>query len=165
MIKILLLSVLSGVSQPACRPLPFEQRSFLQSFLLQDSCKQGIEGYVVSISGNQMPSPGIKRPLPKGVKTTVYVYELTNLSQAVRQDQSPYYSTIRTKMVKQADTDDTGYFKIGLPPGIYSLFTKKNGLFYASRFDAGNNIAPVEVTSGKMTRVECKVEGDRKPVY
>jgi hypothetical protein len=68
-------------------------------------------------------------------------------------------------MVKQADTDDTGYFKLELPPGHYSLFTKKNGLFYASQFDTRNNIAPVEVTAGKMTRVECRVEGDRKPVY
>lgn len=131
----------------------------------QDS--SGIEGGVYSVSGNQMPSPD--RPSGAhhgtGIPSTIYIFELTNISQVVRQGQSPYYSGINTQLVKQADTDGKGNFKVLLPPGHYSVLTKKGNLFYASRMDEKNNIAPVEVLPGKMTKLECRVESDHKPVY
>lgn len=129
---------------------------------------QGIEGIVYPVSGNRMPSPDRKpaKPAsPRGIKSTVYVFERTNISQVTQQGQSSYYMVINTKLIKQADTDDTGYFKITLPPGLYSVFTRKGDLFYASRRDEKNNIAPVEVVTGKFARVDCKIEGDRKAVY
>ncbi|MEO8417024.1 MAG: hypothetical protein ABI472_25395, partial [Ginsengibacter sp.] len=43
--------------------------------------KQGMEGYLYKVSGNQMPSPDIKPAPPAGIKSTLYVYELTNISQ------------------------------------------------------------------------------------
>jgi len=133
-----------------------------------DPAGQGIEGIVYPVSGNRMPSPNRKPgppAAPRGIKSTVYVFELTNISQVTRQGQTSYYPVINTKLVRQADTDDTGYFKIALPPGHYSVFTRKGDLFYASRRDEKNNIAPVEVVAGKFTRVDCKIEGDRKAVY
>jgi len=126
---------------------------------------QGIEGMVRVVSGNQMPAPGRKRGPLKGVRSTVYVFELTNINQVVRQGQSPYYQSIQTRLVATVDTDSTGHFVVCLPAGHYSLFTKKNGMYYASRRDVDNNIAPVEVTTGKMTQAECRIEGDRPPVY
>ena len=126
---------------------------------------QGIEGIVYPVSGNRMPSPDRKPAPPRGVKSTVYVFERTNISQVTRQGTTSYYLVINTKLVKQADTDDTGYFKISLPPGFYSIFTRKGDLFYASQRDEKNNIAPVEVLPGKFTKVDCKIEGDRKAVY
>lgn len=129
------------------------------------SVHQGIEGTVYVRSGNQMPSPGRPRPVPRGIQTTLYVYELTNITQVARVGQSAYYQSIRTKLVRAVETDSLGHFRIGLPVGRYSLFTKKNGNFYASVFDMENNIAPVEVMEGKMTQVDCTMEGDRKPVY
>src|SRR5882757_6793126 len=77
---------------------------------------QGIEGFVYPVSGNRMPSPDRKPAPPRGIKSTVYVFERTNISQVTRQGQTSYYLVINTKLVKQADTDDTGYFKIRLPP-------------------------------------------------
>jgi hypothetical protein len=130
-----------------------------------DASDQGIEGIVYPVSGNRMPSPDRKPGPPRVIKSTVYVFELTSSSQVTRQGQSSYYPVVNTKLVKQADTDDTGYFKIKLPPGFYSIFTRKGDLFYASRRDEKNNIAPVEVVAGKFTRVDCKIEGDRKAVY
>jgi len=126
---------------------------------------QGIEGMVRVVSGNQMPAPGRKRGPLKGVRSTVYVFELTNINQVVRQGQSPYYQSIQTRLVATVDTDSTGHFVVCLPACHYSLFTKKNGMYYASRRDVDNNIAPVEVTTGKMTRADCRIEGDRPPVY
>jgi hypothetical protein len=134
---------------------------------LPQGAGQGIEGIVYPVSGNRMPSPNRKPgpSSPRGIKSTVYVFELTNISQVTRQGQTSYYPMINTKLVRQADTDDTGYFKIDLPPGHYSVFTRKGDLFYASRRDEKNNIAPVEVIAGMYARVDCKIEGDRKAVY
>ena len=123
--------------------------------------KQGIEGYVYRIFGNQMPSPNIKPSTPKGTKkTTIYIYERTNISQVVRQGHTSFYVSILSKLVTTTMSDSSGYFKIKLPPGRYSLFTKKDTLFYANWFDKDNNIAPIEVLPGKMTKAEIRVDYD-----
>jgi hypothetical protein len=117
----------------------------------------GIEGLVYTVSGNQMPSPHRKPGPHKGIRSTIYVFTLTGNDQVIRLEGSPfYYSAIKTRMVRQVDTDSNGYFNLLLPAGAYSIFTKKGDLFYASRRDDKNNIAPVEVLPGKMTRVDCQ---------
>lgn len=127
---------------------------------------QGIEGTVFGVGGNLMPAPNRKPSIPKdGMRATIYIYELTNISQVDRAGQSPYYPAIHTRLIKQADTDDKGHFRVLLPAGHYSIFTKKNDLFYASRRDEKNNLSPVEVLPGKVTKIDCKVETDIKPVY
>jgi hypothetical protein len=121
---------------------------------------QGIEGHVYRISGNQMPSPDIKPTPPKGIKTTLYIFNLTNLNQTIRQDQSSFYSSIKTKLVKKVETDTNGYFKVKLPAGQYSLFVKKDTMFYANWFDGNNNIAPVQVLPQKLSKVEFRIDYD-----
>jgi hypothetical protein len=121
---------------------------------------QGIEGYIYFVSGNQMPSPGKKLPPPKGIRTTLYIYTLTNLTQVKRQDQSAYYSAIYTKLISKVESDSGGYFTIQLKPGKYSLFTKTGSLFYANIFDKDNNIAPAEVLINKMTKLEIRIDHD-----
>src|SRR5579871_900809 len=74
------------------------------------SKKQGIEGYVFRISGNRMPSPDVKLPPPQPFKTTVYIYELTNIKQVDRQATSAFYFSIKTKLVKKIQSDKNGYF-------------------------------------------------------
>ena len=62
---------------------------------------QGIEGYIYFVSGNQMPSPDRKLSPPKGIKSTLYIYQLTNINQVTRQGQSPFYSFVKTKIIKK----------------------------------------------------------------
>jgi len=154
---------------------PYEGEAGLSpgGLVLHGSCKadttcpgdQGIAGVVRMVSGNRMPAPGVKRgPLPS-VKTQVYVFELTNISQVVRKGSSPYYSSVHTRLVAVADTDSTGHFCVCLPEGRYSLFTRSGESYFASRRDVDNNLAPVEVSKGKMTQVECHIEGSRPPTY
>ncbi len=123
--------------------------------------KQGIEGHVYRISGNQMPSPDRPATKPKGIKTALYVFELTNTSQVSRpEEHAPFYSSVQTKLVKKIITDSSGYFKTYLPAGRYSLFAKKDSLYYANWFDGDNHIAPVEVLPGKITRIDFKIDYD-----
>jgi hypothetical protein len=110
------------------------------------------------LSGNQMPSPGKKSQQPKGIKTTVYVCQLTNISQVIRQGQSSFYSSIKTKIIKETQSDSSGHFSVQLEPGMYSLFTKTSGVFYANIFDGNNNIAPAKVTANKITEVKISID-------
>lgn len=138
--------------------------------------QSGMQGRVYQLSGNRMPSPrrppgspAASSPLPQpegpGVKAVICIFALTNDSQVIRQGTSPYCEAVHTQLIRQANTDEKGNFTILLPPGTYSVFTRKGDLFYATRRDEKNNIAPVEVLPGKMTRVDCKVESNHKVVY
>ncbi|MEO8403936.1 MAG: hypothetical protein ABI480_05060 [Chitinophagaceae bacterium] len=130
----------------------------LASFTPAAFChRSGISGHVYFVSGNQMPSPDRPAAAPQGLKTTLYVYELTNMSQVGRDGVSAFYKSISTKLVKTVETNDDGSFKVKLKPGKYSLFVKKGDLFFSNIFDGENNIYPVEVEKGKMTEEEFKV--------
>jgi len=122
--------------------------------------KTGIEGYIFRISGNRMPSPDVKLSPPKGIKAVLYVYELTSLSQVTRNGESAFYSGVHTRLVLTVTSDDSGYFYASLPPGEYSLFTKKDALFYANNFDGNNHIAPVKVVDHKVSQVNVNIDYD-----
>ena len=126
---------------------------------------QGIEGTARRPAGNHMPSPRYHPGPPAGVKATICVFALANDNLVTKAGATGLYRSVQTRLIRQADTDDSGRFHIELPPGTYSVFTKKGDLFYATRRDEKNNIAPVEVLPGKMTRVECSVQSDHAPVY
>lgn len=120
--------------------------------------RTGIEGYIFRVSGNRMPSPGNPLPSPKGIHTTLYVYELTSLNQVTRVNEGPFYKDLRSRLIRTVQSDETGYFFVALPPGQYSLFTKKEDLFYANMFDGENHIAPVVVAGGKVAQINVNVD-------
>ena len=131
------------------------------SSLRPESCgKTGVKGHVYLVRGNQMPSPDRPPSAPQGFSTTLYIYELTNINQVSRQGTSAFYSSISSQLIKEVKTDEQGYFKVKLKPGLYSLFIKKDDLFYSSQFDDKNNIHPVEVTKGKMSEITFQANYD-----
>jgi hypothetical protein len=119
--------------------------------------KQGISGHVRERTGNQMPSPDAPGSEGKAVVTKVYVYEATDLSQVERVGTSSFYHSIKTKLLKTADSDENGFFSVELPAGNYSLFTMVDGKFYANSFDSRNNIAPVTVEKNKCSQVNITI--------
>jgi hypothetical protein len=131
--------------------------SFREEYYEANCRRSGIKGHVYVESGNRMPSPDRVPSPPQGIKTKLYIYELTNISQVGRQGTSAFYTTVPTKLVKEIETDEDGSFKVKLKPGKYSLFVKKDALFYSSVFDSENNIHPIEVKKGKMTEDVFKV--------
>lgn len=135
----LLILTISLIGWVACLPVKMKKG-------------QGIVGNVYMISGDQMPSPDVKRDPPKGVKTKIYIYEITTTSQVENAKEASFYSFIRTKLVKIVESDEKGYFKTSLAAGAYSLFVKKDGLFYANLFE-GNNINPVFVPANEFAHI------------
>ena len=123
----------------------------------EQSVQEGITGFIYEESGNRMPMKGAEPQKPKGLSTTIYVYELTNLEQVSRVDASPFYTAVRTRSVTTAHSDSTGAFSIRLAPGAYSLFVKIGGRFYANSFDSNNNIAPATVQKGQLSIVRLIV--------
>lgn len=141
--------------------LAFLMLTVLSSYTSIFCKKGGIKGMIYLVKGNQMPSPDQMLPPKKPLKTTLYIYELTNISQVTRAEAyAPFYTAISTKLIKQIDSDEKGEFKVKLPPGQYSLFIKKDDRFYANLFDEKNNIAPVTVAKGKFTNVEVRADYD-----
>lgn len=110
-----------------------------------------------------MPSPNMPSPVPKPLKTTVYIYTLTHISETQQLGLNPFFSKINTKFVDSVITDNDGHFKKELPTGKYSVFIKVNGLFFANSYDIENNIQPVEVEAKKW--VEVKISLNHKAVY
>lgn len=104
-----------------------------------------------------MPSPDLPTSSPKGIQTTVFVYEPTNITQVIREGNTPLYTSISTKMVASIETDSTGAFMLALPVGSYSIFVKQGKGFYANLFDTKNNIALFEVEADKLTTVKLTV--------
>jgi hypothetical protein len=123
----------------------------------RNTIKQGIQGTVTEQTGNQMPMKGAPPSVPTGIKTTVFIYEPTRLTDVQQVGGSPVYTSIRTKRVASVETDSTGAFQVALPVGSYSLFVKQGNQFYANLFDSQNNIALFEVEEGKLTNARLTV--------
>jgi hypothetical protein len=123
----------------------------------QMNIQQGIQGQILWEAGNQMPSPDAPQSSGRrGVERTVYIYELTNSTQATTTD-GVFHTNLQTKLVTQVATDADGHFEVSLKPGRYSLFTKEEKGLYANLFDGDMNIFPVEVKEGEVTTVEFLV--------
>ena len=132
--------------------------SVLSSFVCK---KEGITGHIYLIAGNQMPNIGQPPAGKKPLQTTLYIYALTNISEVTRVDEySSFYKSINTRLIKKLKSDKNGAFRVKLPPGQYSLFVKKDSLFYANLFDGKNNINPVTVEKGRYTEIEVRADYD-----
>jgi len=109
--------------------------------------KQGLHGQVFWVSGNQMPGAETILSPNQGTVREILVYELTSFKDVTQV--GPFFRDVKTKMVATIISKPDGTFKIKLPPGAYSVFTKeKNGL-YANLFDDKTNINPVVVKEGQ----------------
>lgn len=121
------------------------------------SQKQGIQGQVFWLSGNQMPSPDKKLSAPhQGVLREIHVYQAVYLNDVQRDGQ--FFRPAETALVAKVHTTADGQFKIKLPEGKYSVFTvEKEGLF-ANLMDVRGCINCVEVTSRKYSWITITID-------
>lgn len=112
--------------------------------------RQGVWGTVAFTEGNCMPmiggSPDCKT-CP--VKRTIRIYEYATMADASQDDQSPiFFKTIETKLVKELEADDEGFFQTELAPGRYTIVVLEEDKLYANGSDGQGGINPVTVNDG-----------------
>jgi len=120
------------------------------------SQKQGISGHVEWISGNQMPGPDRPASKAQGIKRQLWIYQPTTMAQADAAD-GVFFSNIKTTLVKKAKSNRKGRFRVKLPPGAYSIFTKEKKGLFANQFDGQNRIHCVAVKPGEFTEIPILV--------
>lgn len=120
---------------------------FLLSSLVALSQKQGLKGQVFWVSGNQMPGPEAVLSPNQGASREILIYDLTSFADATQV--GPFFRDIKTRLVATVQSKPDGTFKVKLPPGRYSIFTKERNGLYANLFDGDNNINPVVIPPGK----------------
>jgi hypothetical protein len=54
-------------------------------------------------------------------------------------------------------SDREGYFEAELPPGMYSIFVRENGYYYATRVDGVGYVFPVNVDEGGTVEVQFDI--------
>jgi hypothetical protein len=118
--------------------------------------QQGIRGTVEWVEGNQMPGPDKAAGAAKGIKRTLWIYEVVSLEQ-VRQE-GVFFSNIPAKLIKKAESTKKGKFCVKLPPGQYSLFIEEESGLYANRFDQFGQINVIEVKPRVYTTVTVVVD-------
>lgn len=118
--------------------------------------KQGIQGQVFWVSGNQMPGPDKAVSAQQGTAREIYVYNAVTLPSTQRQD--GFFQTIDAVLITQVMTEPDGTFKIKLPPGRYSLFTREEKGLFANLFDQNGCVNCVTVEPKKYSWVTITVD-------
>lgn len=118
----------------------------LGSIVTASAQKQGLQGQVFWVSGNQMPGPEAKLSPNQGAVREVLIYELTTFKDCTMV--GPFFRDIKTRFVTSVTSAEDGTFKVKLMPGAYSVFTRERNGLYANLFDEKSNINPVTVKAG-----------------
>jgi hypothetical protein len=129
---------------------------FIGLIVEAEAQKQGIKGQVFWLSGNQMPSPDKQRSPHLGIQREIYIYKPTTLQDVEQQD--GFFSEIKTELIAKIVTRDDGRFKVKLPPGEYSVFTKEPKGLFANLYDKNSRINIVEVKPKKYTWMVIAVD-------
>jgi len=124
----------------------------------QATLKQGIEGNIYKVSGNQMPMKGTERNRPKALVCEVYIYQATTSKQA--QGEGTLYNTISTKLAAKVKTDSAGHYQAELPAGLYSVFVKEGNQYFAAESDGTGTLNPAQVVAEKVITRNVTVNHD-----
>lgn len=131
---------------------------FLLTSLAAAGQKQGLQGQVFWVSGNQMPGPDAVLSPNQGAVRDVLIYELTNLSDATQV--GPFFRDIKTRLVATITSKPDGTFKVKLPVGSYSVFTREKSGYYANLFDGKGYINPVIIKEGQYAWKTITIDYD-----
>lgn len=128
-----------------------------KSQLTSGQLEQGIAGEVWWLEGDFMPRIGEK---PSGqrkpVRREVVFYEVVSLGE-LDQESGPVFPAIPGKEVASVNSGDDGKFKVMLPEGTYSVFTKEPEGFFANSFDGEGQVNAVTVRKGEVTQMAIEI--------
>ena len=129
--------------------------AFLSVFHCAMSQKEGIKGQVFWISGDQ-PGPGSQATPDQGTIREILIYKATSLKDVSQKDQ--FFVEIKTELVHTLMSSQDGSFKVKLPPGEYSVFTKEQKGLFANVIDHNGCISCVNVSPKRYSWVTITVD-------
>jgi len=82
-------------------------------------------------------------------RRTVRFYEYTLMSQAVKSGvYSDFFTNFSTRLVKEIETDENGFFQVALSPGKYTMIVVEDAKLYSNISDGQSGINPVTFNGG-----------------
>ncbi|MEQ9375750.1 MAG: carboxypeptidase regulatory-like domain-containing protein [Imperialibacter sp.] len=128
-----------------------------KSSLSSTSDKQGVTGAVYWMEGDFMPRIGEK---PGGsrqpIVREILFYAPVNTTD-LGGEHGPIYKSLPGEPIARVSSDENGSFRISLPLGTYSVFTREPDGFFANRFDGNGIINPVEVKAGAFSEIVIEI--------
>lgn len=108
-----------------------------------------VTGSITKVTGNQVPSRG-NRPstaIDTPLMTKIYVFQGKIESAG---DSSITYRSLNKKEFVIVKSDNSGRFKIELPPGEYTIFAETDpGKLYRNSFDGMGNFSTITIKDGE----------------
>ena len=100
----------------------------------------GIWGTIAFKEGNCMPTPQPQLSTCKTypVKRTVRIYEYTTIDNAIPKKATAFYDSFSSRLIKEIETDDNGFFQTSISPGHYTIVVVENGKLYVNGFDGAS---------------------------
>jgi hypothetical protein len=158
--KNLILLTLFAFAFASCRkdkdtqnqPLSCDLQKISTNNASKVTIPSGIWGTVAFMEGNCMPvvPPTTSTCKICPVKRTVRIYEYTMQNQATPQNLHGFYDSFSTRLVKEVDTDDDGFFQTEIPAGHYTIVVIENGKLYTFGLDGQGGLSPITFESGKL---------------
>ena len=108
-----------------------------------------VSGSIIKVTGNQFPSRGTRpsTAIDTPLMTKIYVFQGKIESAG---DSSITYRSLNKKEFVIVKSDNSGRFKIELPPGEYTIFAETDpGKLYRNSFDGMGNFSTITIKDGE----------------
>jgi len=128
------LFLLFGINQMAC----------IGQHHLQKQTISGVEGQVLELIGNAMPSKG--KPAVKGrpMVTKIYIYQPLHLAQLENQN-GAFCNKINGVLIDSVVSDSVGHYHIVMKPGQYSVVVGYGNGFFVPYFSGLDGVAYITI--------------------
>jgi hypothetical protein len=115
----------------------------------QLSINQSVYGRVEVYSGNCMPGPDNTKTSCsiKHDSRKIYFKQLTN---SQNKDQA--------RIIKTAESDIQGYYRVELPEGGYSVFVQDGTAQYCNISDGAGNLCPLKISQGEAKELNLRID-------
>ena len=108
-----------------------------------------VSGSIIKVTGNQFPPRGTRpsTAIDTPLMTKIYVFQGKIESAG---DSSITYRSLNKKEFVIVKSDNSGRFKIELPPGEYTIFAETDpGNLYRNSFDGMGNFSTITIKDGE----------------
>lgn len=149
---VLLITIMQGCKKDRVKnPYSCDVHKARAENVLKVSINKGVWGTITFTEGDCMPKIiGTDQLTCKTctAKRTVKIYEYTTRQQATPNNSQGFFDSFSTKLIKEVDADNNGFFQAELPAGKYSMAVIENGKLYVNVGDVQGGLAPFTVTDG-----------------